>query len=320
MVIILGSSVGVSALVSFLVSSAKTGETGIAAAKARPSKTLEHKIFMTPASLPFRPRFLFENRLLPIGTAKNRESMRARPLILLTVLSMIQAKMKKTELSTRAARTRAASLERREAKKRELRERILGAAGEEFLEHGPENFSLRRVAERIGYSPTTIYLYFQNKEALLLSTVEDGFKNFDQTIADAVSQAKSAPDKLEALGRAYIAFGLDNAALYRLMFMQPGDDFLMPRLLGSGTSAEDLEAAQQPLHHRVVAQELLVAAVREGIAAGSLRSGDPILLADALWAGVHGLVSLALSPLMTPQHARKIVAPLLRTLIDGLKA
>lgn len=228
--------------------------------------------------------------------------------------------MKKVEFPTRAARTRAASLERREGKKRELRERILGAAGEEFLEHGPENFSLRRVAERIGYSPTTIYLYFQNKEALLLSTVEDGFKNFDQTIEDAVSQAQSAPEKLQALGRAYITFGLENPALYRLMFMQPGDDFLMPRLLGSGSPPEDLEAAPQPLHHRVRAQELLVEAVREGIKAGSLRGGDPVLLADTLWASVHGLVSLALSPLMTPQHAQKIVSPLLTTLINGLKA
>ncbi len=221
---------------------------------------------------------------------------------------------------TQAARTRAASLERREGRKRELREQILRAAGEEFTAHGPENFSLRRVAERIGYSPTTIYLYFQNKEALLLSTVEDGFRSFDQTIEDAVNGASDAPAQLEALGRAYIAFGLENPPLYRLMFMQPNTDYLMPRLLGSGTAPADLEAAAQPLHHRVVAQELLVAALQKGIKDGSFRKGDPVLLADALWASVHGLVSLALSPLMAPQHAENVVSPLLSTLINGLKA
>lgn len=228
--------------------------------------------------------------------------------------------MKPSASPTRVARTRAASLERRESRKRELREQILQAAGEEFVEHGPEGFSLRRVAERIGYSPTTIYLYFQNKEDLLLSTVEDGFKSFDQAIQDAVSGASATPAKLEALGRAYIAFGLENAALYRLMFMQPSTDFSMPRLLGSGTSPSDLEAAAQSGHHRVVAQELLVAAVAQGIKDGVFREGDPILLADALWAGVHGLVSLSISPLMAPEHAQKVVAPLLTTLISGMKS
>jgi AcrR family transcriptional regulator len=228
--------------------------------------------------------------------------------------------MKPSASPTRVARTKAASLERRESRKRELREQILQAAGEEFVQHGPEGFSLRRVAERIGYSPTTIYLYFQNKEDLLLSTVEDGFKSFDQAIQDAVSGATGAPAKLEALGRAYIAFGLENAALYRLMFMQPATDFSMPRLLGSGTSPSDLEAAAQSGHHRVVAQELLVAAVREGIDSGLFREGDPVLLADALWAGVHGLVALALSPLMAPEHAEKVISPLLATLVNGLKS
>lgn len=230
----------------------------------------------------------------------------------------MKSAMKPSEIPTRVARTKAASLERREGRKRELREQILQAAGEEFVEHGPESFSLRRVAERIGYSPTTIYLYFQNKEALLLSTVEDGFKNFDQTIQDAVEGASDAGAQLEALGQAYIAFGLENPALYRLMFMQPGTDFSMPRLLGSGTSPSDLEAAERNGHHRVVAQQLLVAAVQEGMANGLFRAGDPVLLADALWAGVHGLVSLALSPLMAPDHARQIVTPLLTTLINGL--
>lgn len=228
--------------------------------------------------------------------------------------------MQSSEPLTRVARTKAASLERREARKRELRGEILRAASTEFLEQGPENFSLRRVAERIGYSPTTIYLYFQNKEDLLLSTVQDGFKSFDRTIQDAVEGTADAPTKLTALGRAYITFGMENPALYRLMFMQPSNDFAMPRLLGIGSSPEDLEAVpNQPLHHRVVAQELLVATVKDGIAAQQFRAGDPILMADALWAGVHGLVSLAVSPMMAPEHAEKVIDPLLETLISGLK-
>lgn len=220
--------------------------------------------------------------------------------------------------STRAHRIRAASRKRREQGKVELRAAILAAAQSEFGEHGYENFSLRRVAERIGYSPTTIYLYFRNKDDLLLETVKSGFAAFDRAIQNAAHESDEPLRQLEALGRAYIGWGLANPSLYRLLFMQPQDFHLMPRLLGSGTPADELERGV-PNSHRVVAQELLVEAVKRGIEVGALRADDPLLMADVLWASVHGLVSLAASPLMEPQHAQSIAAPLLQTVMDGLK-
>ena len=226
--------------------------------------------------------------------------------------------MQKT-VPTRHQRTREASQQRREQQKLELRAAILRAANEEFSQHGYEDFSLRRVAERIGYSPTTIYLYFQNKDDLLLQTVRSGFAAFDDAISHAARQSEQPLQQLENLGRAYLDFGIDNPTLYRMMFMQPADFHLLPRLLGSGTPDEEKQDAD-PNSHRVVAQELLVEAVQRGIARGILRDGDAILMADALWASVHGLVSLAASPLMEPDHARKVAAPLLQTVVAGLKA
>ena len=221
-------------------------------------------------------------------------------------------------LSTRHQRTRNASQERREQQKLELRAAILRAADEEFSAHGYEDFSLRRVAERIGYSPTTIYLYFKNKDDLLLQTVKSGFAAFDDAIQNAAQLSEEPLQQLENLGRAYLNFGINNPTLYRMMFMQPADFHLLPRLLGSGTSEEEKRNADENAH-RVAAQELLVAAVKRGINQGILRDGDAVLMADALWASVHGLVSLAASPLMEPLHAHKVADPLLQTVINGLK-
>ena len=226
--------------------------------------------------------------------------------------------MNQTSASTRHQRTRAASHERREQQKVELRAAILRAADEEFSDHGYEDFSLRRVAERIGYSPTTIYLYFANKDDLLLQTVKSGFAAFDAAIQNAAQGADEPLQKLENLGRAYLDFGIGNPTLYRMMFMQPADFHLLPRLLGSGTPDEE-KASENANAHRVIAQELLVEAVQNGIDDGTLRAGDALLMADALWASVHGLVSLAASPLMEPDHARKVAAPLLQTIIAGLR-
>ncbi|MGB9204458.1 MAG: helix-turn-helix domain-containing protein [Terriglobales bacterium] len=54
--------------------------------------------------------------------------------------------------------------ERLEHKKSRIREDILNAARELFVKDGFDGVSMRRVAEKVEYSPTTIYLHFANKE------------------------------------------------------------------------------------------------------------------------------------------------------------
>ena len=76
---------------------------------------------------------------------------------------------------TRAERLRAASRIRREQQRQELRQAILTAASDVFLAQGYAGFSVRQVAERIGYSAATIYLYFQDKDDLLFAVVDEGF-------------------------------------------------------------------------------------------------------------------------------------------------
>jgi AcrR family transcriptional regulator len=219
--------------------------------------------------------------------------------------------------TTRSARIRGASSERRQKQKQELRGSILRAASDEFLEHGYENFSLRRVAERIGYSPTTIYLYFQNKDELLLETVQEGFNHFDQQMKAAADETAEPLQRIEALGRAYINFGIQNPALYRLMFMQRSDFYFMPRFDEDDVAAGSNVPTKTT---QVVAQQMLVKAVEDGITTGQLRRGDAVLMADVLWAGAHGLVSLVNSPLMSPEHAEQVIEHLLQTLINGIRA
>src|SRR5450432_1018809 len=63
--------------------------------------------------------------------------------------------------------------ERRAREKEELRQEIMEAARELFVKEGFDNVSMRKIAEKIEYSPTTIYLYFQDKGDLLDCIVEE---------------------------------------------------------------------------------------------------------------------------------------------------
>ncbi|MFH4082248.1 helix-turn-helix domain-containing protein, partial [Acinetobacter baumannii] len=71
--------------------------------------------------------------------------------------------------ATRQARIRQNSAQRRERSRQETRQAILEAAIQMFEREGYEGFSLRQVAENIGYTPTTIYLYFKDKDDLLFA-------------------------------------------------------------------------------------------------------------------------------------------------------
>ena len=63
--------------------------------------------------------------------------------------------------------------ERRAREKELLRRQILSAARELFVNEGYESVSMRKIAERIEYSPTTIYLYFEDKADLLDSVCQE---------------------------------------------------------------------------------------------------------------------------------------------------
>jgi AcrR family transcriptional regulator len=116
--------------------------------------------------------------------------------------------MKKAK--TQAERLREISRSRREQEKESLRRAILDAAGDLFLEYGYEALSMRQIAERIGYSATTIYRHFENKDNLLFAIVYEGFLRFGQQLAQAAQSSDTPLGRLKALGYAYIEFALKN--------------------------------------------------------------------------------------------------------------
>jgi AcrR family transcriptional regulator len=189
--------------------------------------------------------------------------------------------MKKNTGGTQAQRLRQAIRHRQAQEKQELRQAILTAAGELFLEQGYEHFSLRKVAERIGYSPTTIYLYFRDKDDLLFTVVNEGFLRFGRYLAATAESQEDPWERLIALGRAYVAFGLAHPVYYQLMFMQRADFLTHPPV-----------GESQP---RIASFQVLRQAVQQAIDAGVLRPGDAQSYSDTLWALVHGMVSLAIT-------------------------
>jgi AcrR family transcriptional regulator len=184
------------------------------------------------------------------------------------------------EAPTRVERIRKASRHRREQEKEELRQTILKEASELFLEQGYDRFSMRQLAERIGYSATTLYLYFRDKDDLLFTIVDDGFVRFGRQLANAANSSTDPWERLTALGQAYITFGLQNPIYYQLMFMWRTDYLLEARA-----------GEKQP---RLAAFNVLQDAVQYALDKGAIQPGDARTYSDLLWATLHGVIALAI--------------------------
>jgi AcrR family transcriptional regulator len=200
---------------------------------------------------------------------------------------------------------REASRERRSQEKQELRRTILGAAADLFVELGYDRFSVRQVAERIGYSATTIYLYFENKDDLLFEVVFDGWQRFSETFLAAAQSSDDPLQRLRAMGQVYVEFGLDNPAVYNLMFVQR-TDFLVH---------ENLHDSGKPVDLFVV----LCDAVQAAVDAGVFPPGDVMSYSDAIWACAHGVVTLC-PDMFDAERRRRAVDVVLTMALTGLSA
>lgn len=207
-------------------------------------------------------------------------------------------------MTTRAERVRSGSTERRDQAKRDLRVRILDAATALFDGGGADAVTMRAVAERIGYSPTTIYLHFPDRDALLFAVVDDAFVAFGSAMTAAIASATDPRARLAAMGRAYVTFALDHPAHYRLMFIQRPD-----YLLGHGPAEEQARIESLGALSALVAS---APAGRDGRA-------DPVAMADALWATMHGIAALATGvPIFDRERALAATDAAIAMLQDGL--
>jgi AcrR family transcriptional regulator len=170
--------------------------------------------------------------------------------------------------------------ERREREQEELRQKILDAASELFAKEGYQNVSMRKIAEKIEYSPTTIYLYFKDKAELLNEICEETFANLIKEMDKIENKTDEPMMCLRKAMRAYVDFGLRHPAHYELTFTIPLAEYLGPE-----KHPYEGSMGQKAFDH-------IVRQVFKSMEAGQLKQGDVAAISQAIWASGHGLVSL----------------------------
>lgn len=189
------------------------------------------------------------------------------------------------------------SVERKEREKKEMRDLILKAALKLIIEEGYDDLSIRKIANKIEYSPGTIYLYFKDKDDIFFELHNKGFSEFYERQL-SVQNIEDPVQRLIAHGNAYIDFALENPEYYDLMF-------IIRAPLKNIKRFEDWELGNRTYN-------LLKKNISEVQEVGKFKGENLEVVAFSLWSYVHGISSLCVRDRLKtiPDEQRKM-------LVDG---
>ena len=196
--------------------------------------------------------------------------------------------------------------ERQQREREAVRHAILSAARELFVSEGYRNVSMRKLAERIEYSPAAIYGYFPNKDSIFFALAEEGFRLLADRVLRAVAGLTDPVERLRQALWAFYEFSKAHAQYFELMFT----DRSVPSL------NQDFERYEF-FHGIMAAAE---ADIRAGIEQGLFSAGlDPAAALHVLWAGMLGPATINLAGRLAPgENPDALAHDTLAALMGGL--
>jgi len=197
------------------------------------------------------------------------------------------------------------------------RDEILAAAKELFLEEGYAATTIRKIADRVGVSAPALYLYFSDKEAIMLALCDQTFGFLIEEMGRIDRTVLKPVDSLRACGRAYIKFGLEHPREYWLTFMS-GNTPKPVKERGHKPAEIDLT---KPGATGAIAFAKLVEQLKAIEAAGVKLKYPADTAAELCWMGLHGLVAALINNPKFPWTRRdELIDGMIAMVTDGILA
>ena len=198
--------------------------------------------------------------------------------------------------------------ERQERDRQAVRALILNAARDLFRAEGYRHVSMRKIAERIEYSPAAIYSYFASKDEIFFTLAEEGYHLLADRLTDVLSGLN---DPLEALRRAmwaFYEFSKDQPEYFDLMFL----DRSVPSL------AQDIERFEFFQHTTARGEAAVRALIDNGTFKATLQ---PAAALHVLWAALIGPAAVRLNGRLGPgEDPDALARDILESVLAGFQA
>jgi AcrR family transcriptional regulator len=197
--------------------------------------------------------------------------------------------------------------ERQERDREAVRRAILDAARELFVAEGYQNVSIRKVAERIEYSPAAIYGYFASKDDLFFALAEEGFRLLSTPVGFSQNDTLDPIERIRAIFWRFYEFSREHPQYFWLMFV----DRSVPRICR--------EYERSPFVRQL--RQDIIAQVQRAIDAKSLPpSADASVAFLLLATGITGVALMRLSDRGPTAIADELARDIINVLIAGLQA
>jgi AcrR family transcriptional regulator len=199
---------------------------------------------------------------------------------------------------------------RRARQKAQVRQEIIDAARDILAREGYEQLSMRKVAERIEYSPTAIYLHFEDKRDLVFQVCEETFARLVSELESLESDVKDPVARLREGMRRYVAFGLRHPQHYLATFVAVPLEQL----------PEDIARYNSPDSNGMRALGIMRASITACIDSGKFKKVDIEVTTRSLWAALHGVTALLIQmPNFAWGDQKAVIESVIETTIEGLR-
>lgn len=162
-----------------------------------------------------------------------------------------------------------------------LRDQILDISRHLLYQEGYKALSMRKIANQADVSATSIYLYFENKDHLLHTLIEESVEDLSRFIESKALSKTDSIERLKVITESYVQFALEFPEKYEIIYKVRSDS--MARY-----PKEKFRKARR-------AYELLVKTIEESVSKGLMEVEKPVVAAYSIWAQLHGVVSVVLN-------------------------
>jgi AcrR family transcriptional regulator len=167
--------------------------------------------------------------------------------------------------------------DRKEREKLEMRQLIIKSAMQLFAQNGIDNVSIRAIAEKIEYSPGSIYSYFKDKGEIIHAIHTEGFEKL-YALQKSLDGVQNPVERLAQMGELYMKFALENKDYYDLMF------------IAKGVAEKICEKQEWDVGQR--SYDYLRDTVKDCIDQGYINDPNVDAVTFGIWGFVHGMAAL----------------------------
>jgi len=162
-----------------------------------------------------------------------------------------------------------------------LRGKLLESARKLLVNEGYKGFSLRKVARITGVSATSVYIYFENKDHLIHSIIEQSIDELNRRLHKVYVALQDPVERLEGFAAAYVNYALEHPREYQIIY---------------AVSSEEMgRYPKEKFRKARKGYEFLTDTIQEGVERNILEESDPRTAAYTIWAQLHGVMSVVLS-------------------------